>query len=82
MILDVVGKSSHMGDQVGVQVEKLLAVMGDDWLSTQDMLARLGLSHKATFRKNYLRPALQAELVVMQDPDSPRSPRQKYRKVM
>ncbi len=78
VILDVVGKGSQVSDQV----EKLLAVMGDGWLSTQEMMARLGLSHKATFRKNYLRPVLQVGLVVMQDPDSPRSPKQKYRKVV
>jgi len=81
VILDVVGGNDQVSDQVNDQVEKLLAIMGDGWLSTQDMLARLGLSHKATFRKNYLRPALQAGFVIMQDPESPRSPKQKYRKV-
>jgi len=75
-------QSDQVSVQVSDQVEKLLAVMGDDWLSAQDMMSLLGLSHKATFRKNYLRPALQAGFVVMQDPDSPRSPRQKYRKVI
>jgi len=89
VILDVAGKSAQMGvqagDQVSVQVsdqvEKLLAVMGDSWFSTQEMMALLGLSHKPTFRKNYLRPALMAGFVIMKDPDSPRSPRQKYRKI-
>lgn len=85
MILDVVGKSTQMGVQVSAQVndhvEKLLAVMGEEWLSTRELLARLGLSHKASFRKNYLRPALMADVVVMRDPDSPRRPKQKYRKV-
>jgi len=85
VILDVVRKSSQLSDQVSVQVsdqvEKLIEVMGDGWVSTQEMMVRLGLSHKPTFRKNYLRPALEAGFVVMQAPDSPRSPRQKYRKV-
>ncbi|MDQ6958850.1 MAG: Fic family protein [Mariprofundaceae bacterium] len=82
MILDAVRKTDQVDAQVSDQVEKLLAVMGDGWFSTQDMMALLGLSHKATFRKNYLRPALATGFVVMKDPDSPRSPRQKYRKVM
>jgi len=89
VIFDVVGKSTQMGIQAGDQVsaqvndqvEKLLVVMGEEWLSTQELLARLGLSHKASFRKNYLRPALMAGVVVMKDQDSPRSPRQKYRKI-
>ncbi len=75
-------QSDQVSAQVSDQVERLLSVMGDGWLSAQEMMALLGLSHKATFRKNYLRPALQAGFVVMQDPDSPRSPRQKYRKVI
>jgi len=74
--------SDQVSVQVNDQVEKLLAVMGEEWLSTQELLARLGLSHKASFRKNYLRPALAAGVVVMKDPDSPRSPMQKYRKVI
>jgi len=82
VILDVVRKTDQVSVQVSDQVEKLLIVLGEEWVSAQDMMALLGLSHKPTFRKNYLRPALQAGLLVMQDPDSPRSPRQKYRKVI
>jgi len=82
VILDVVRKTDQVGVQVSDQVGRMIAVMADDWLSAQDMMALLGLSHKPTFRKNYLQPALQAGLVVMQSPDSPRSPKQKYRKVM
>lgn len=42
-------------------------------------MARLGLRHKPTFRKNYLNPALAAGLVEMTEPTSPRSPTQRYR---
>jgi hypothetical protein len=42
-------------------------------------MASLELQHKPTFRNNYLHPALAAELIEMTQPDSPRSPSQKYR---
>ena len=39
----------------------------------------LGLKHGPTFRANYLGPALSSGLAGMTQPDSPRSPTQKYR---
>ncbi|MFQ5345085.1 MAG: Fic family protein [Mariprofundus sp.] len=64
------------------QVERMLSCMDDGWHSAQDMKGKLGLSHKATFRKNYLQPAIKLSLLVMSYPDHPRNPRQKYRKVI
>ncbi|WP_408980637.1 Fic family protein [Pseudomonas sp. B21-015] len=34
---------------------------------------------QATFRTNYLKPALAANLIEMTNPDSPNSPAQRYR---
>ena len=39
----------------------------------------LKLKHNPTFRKNYLLPALKLELIEMTQPNSPKSPNQKYR---
>ena len=71
--------SDQVSDYVSDQVDKLLTVMNDQWLSSSEIMAKLDLSHKPTFRKNYLNPALEHGLVVMHDSDSPRSPKQKYR---
>lgn len=71
----------QVSDQVSDQVKQLLAVMDDQYWSTTALMERLSLIRKPTFRKNYLNPALQAGLVVMKYPDSPRSPKQKYKKV-
>ena len=51
----------------------------DAELSSDELLRRLGLRHKPTFRKNYLSPALAAGVIQMTEPDSPRSPTQRYR---
>jgi DNA-binding PadR family transcriptional regulator len=39
----------------------------------------LGLSHRPTFRKNYLNPALEGGWIERTQSDSPRSPTQRYR---
>jgi hypothetical protein len=42
-------------------------------------MERLALQHRPTFSANYLLPALNAGLVEMTQPESPKSPTQKYR---
>ena len=39
----------------------------------------VGLTHRATFQKNYLNPAIEANLIERTIPDKPKSPKQKYR---
>ena len=72
--------SDQVTDQVTDQVAKLLiALRGSAPLKVNDLMTIVGLAHKATFRANYLKPALSVGLIVMTDPDSPRSPVQRYR---
>jgi len=68
-------------DQVTDQVKALLKCLDKGPLTTLECLKKLGLSHRPTFRKNYLQPALQAGLVEMTLPDRPNSRFQKYRRV-
>ncbi|BAZ14580.1 hypothetical protein NIES4071_64240 [Calothrix sp. NIES-4071] len=72
--------TDQVSDQVSDQVQQLLSIMDDQYRSVQELMARLKLSHKPTFRKNYLLPARLAGLVQMQYPDKPRSPKQRYKK--
>lgn len=60
------------------QVQALLSVMEAFPMSASELMDKLGLKSRATFLKNYLRPALEAGLISMTDPGSPRSPRQRY----
>ena len=83
--LTVVGRSTDQdGDQVTDQDKsatgRLLSVMGNDTLSASELMKRLGLSHRPTFRKNYLNPALEQNLIERTIPDKPNSKNQKYRK--
>ena len=54
-------------------------MLGDDTLSAAELMERLGLSHRPTFRKNYLNPALKKNLIERTIPDKPNSKNQKYK---
>ena len=72
--------SDQVTDQDKSPVDRLLSVLGNDMLSATEIMERLGLSHRPTFRKNYLNPALEQSLIERTIPDRPNSKNQKYRK--
>ena len=75
-----VADTDQVSVQVSDQVKRLLVVLeGKDAQKAAELMTSLELQHKPTFRNNYLHPALAAELIEMTQPDSPRSPSQKYR---
>ena len=79
-------KNEDMDESVTVKAtssftNKLLEVMGDEVLSTNEIMLRLGMTHKPTFRKNYLNPAIETGLVEMTLPGKPRSRHQRYKKI-
>lgn len=81
----VVGRSTdqvtdQVTDQDKTPIERLLSVLGNDTLSAAELMKRLSLSHRPTFRKNYLNPALEQNLIERTIPDKPNSKNQKYRK--
>lgn len=61
------------------KIQRLLNIL-DGEMSVREMMAAMGFASRDKFLKNYLSPALKAGLVVMTDPDSPKSPKQKYKK--
>jgi Fic family protein len=69
----------QVSDQVTDQVAALIRAIGNDELGRNDLMQVLGLSHRPTFRNNYLNPAIKGEWIERTQPDSPRSPTQRYR---
>ena len=43
------------------------------------LMEKLVLNDRKSFGKNYIQPALEQDLIEMTQPDSPKSPTQKYR---
>ena len=60
-------------------IDRLKSAMGNDILSAAEIMERLGLSNRASFRRDYLNPALSQGVIEMTMPDKPRSRNQKYR---
>ena len=67
--------SDHVTDQVALLIEAIDIYE----LGSAELLKVLALSHRPTFRKNHLDPALQGGWIERTQPDSPLSPTQRYR---
>jgi hypothetical protein len=82
-ILQAIEETTFAKDQVidhqSDQVIRLLHALRKAKHSASDIMAELGLAHRPTFRKNYLHPALEAGLIEMIHPETPRARKQKYR---
>lgn len=64
-------------NQVSDQVKSLLSIIGQETLLVTEIMERLSLNHRTYFRKHYLNPALQAELIAPKYPQS-NHPKQRY----
>jgi len=74
-----VSATDQVGDQLTDQVKSLLKALKAKPLSALECMNRLKLSHRPTFRANYLHPALEQGLIERTIPDKPNSRLQKYR---
>jgi ATP-dependent DNA helicase RecG len=61
------------------ELVKSLVLVISKTQSRPKLMTALDLRHNANFRDNYLRPAMEAGFVKMTDPNSPNSPKQRYR---
>lgn len=72
----------QVGEQAGEQVTKtirqLLSVISGEH-SVTELMNFLHLSGRRSFIENYIHPAIEEGLIEMSQPDSPKSPTQKYR---
>jgi len=61
------------------QVRELIKVLNVNQLSVKEIMDTLALSHRGNFLNNYLNPAITSGYIELLYPDTPRSPKQKYR---
>lgn len=80
---DTAQDSDHVTAQVNVQVsdqvQRLFSAMKQEDYTLAELMQLVGLTHRATFQRNYLNPAIEAGLIKRTIPDKPKSPKQKYR---
>ena len=79
---DISNQVDEDNEQINPNIKKLLDVMEYDVsYSSNDLMKKLNLKSKEGFRRNYLRPALNENLIHMTIPDKPNSKNQRYIKV-
>jgi Fic family protein len=66
-------------DQVSQPTQRIVRAIGGGEFSVVALMTAVGLSHRPTFRLNYLGPAIADGWVTPTQPGSPRSPTQRYR---
>ncbi len=76
----VIGTSKE-ANHLSPYVQKLLNVMENEpAMNTKELMTKLGLKSRASFKNNYLNPALKNGLIKMTNPDKPTSKNQAYYK--
>lgn len=79
---DISLQISEDNEQLSEYIKKLLGVMEYDVpYTSKALMEKLGLKSKEGFRRNYLRPATDMNLIRMTIPDKPNSRNQRYIKV-
>ena len=71
--------NTEVTEQVTEQVQRLLFCLQSTPLAVREIMQSLKLSHRPTLLYDYLKPAIEGGFVEMTQPDSPKSPTQKYR---
>lgn len=80
IIHEMLQKYEDSDQDVEPQIRRLLEVMGNRTISATELMKMLNLSHRPTFRKNYLNPAIELGLIERTIPDKPKSKNQRYRR--
>lgn len=76
---DVAVQISDDNEQLSESMKKLLEVMEYDIpYTSKALIEKLGLKSREGFRRNYLRPAIDMNLIRMTIPDKPNSRNQRY----
>jgi Fic family protein len=73
-----IGSTPEVYPDVTPEVARLLAVLQGE-MSSAELMQALGLKDEKHFRQNYRQKAIDAGVIAMTRPDSPRSSRQRYR---
>jgi Fic family protein len=74
IVADARSHINHISDKISA----LLAVLTEYPLSAAELMKKLNLKSRESFRDNYLRPAIEAGLVGLTEPDKSTSKNQRY----
>ena len=77
----LVESTKKSSNYTSIYVKKLLDIMDENIpMTSNELLEKIGLKSKKSFRQNYLKPAIENGLIKMTNPDNPTSRNQRYYK--
>lgn len=80
-IKDIITDARNHYNHINNQIAELMKVIESYPQSATELMGKLNLKSRLGFRKNYLKPAIEAGLIGMTEPDKPTSKNQKYFKI-
>ena len=80
-LVDITKDTRNHYNHINNQIAALMAVVESYPMTLTELMQKVGLKSRDTFRKNYIIPALEAGLIGMTEPDKPRSKNQRYFKI-
>ena len=81
-LLELLDATSVQSSHISTYVNKLLEVMEPGVaMTSSEIMGKLGMKSRISFRDNYLNPALENGLIKMTNPDKPTSKNQMYYRV-
>ena len=69
-VSDLARDTRNHQSHISNQIKALMSVIETYPMSAVELMEKLGLKSRVTFRKNYIQPALEAGLIAMTDPDT------------
>lgn len=79
-VKDIASDAQNHAAGISVYTKKLISVLGDVPMTANEIMERLGIKSKESFRKNYINPAIEAGIAALEIPDKPTSKNQRYYK--
>ena len=77
---ELIKDKEQLDHGVSIYLNKLLKKMKPNfWYTSNEVLELLNLRSKETLRKNYLNPAIEAKMMVLEYPDTPKTRKQRYK---
>ena len=80
-IKDIISDTRKHYNHISSQINELMKVIETYPLSARELMEKLNLKSRNSFRDNYLKPAIEAGLITMTFPNKPNSKNQKYYKI-
>ena len=76
--VQVKGTSRVQVKGINERQHNLIKLIGEEWISAAELRSRMGFKSRRAFISNYISPLYENGILILQQPETPNSPTQKY----